>query len=118
MNNKISNIAHPVAITSHTQLTNLVLNLLAFSGAHLDKLTLADEPLTHDALDEEILTMLEDGTINQGFYIYWEQENGTIDLISIEDWETNDAEDEDQYTYHTFIATYDNNKMEITIAIN
>lgn len=118
MNNKISNIAHPVAITSHTQLTNLVLNLLAFSGAHLEELILADELLTHDALDEEILTMLEDGAIDQGFYIYWEQDSDLIDIITLDDWETNPAEDEDQYTYHNFIATYDNNKMEIIIAIN
>ena len=111
-------ISNPVAIANHTQLTNLVFQLLAFSGAQPKNLSFNDEPLSHDSLDEELLSLLEDGSINQGFYIYLEQDSDLLQIFSINEWETNSAEDEDEYTYHTFIATYDNNTMVITLVIN
>lgn len=113
-----TNISYPVSIENHSQLTNLVLNLLAFSGAKPNQLTLNDEPLEWDELDEELLSLLEDGTIQEGFYIYWEQDSDLISILTHDEWETSDAEDETDYTYHTFIASYDGTTMEINLAIN
>ncbi len=113
-----TNVSYPVSIANHSQLTNLVLNLLAFSGAKPDQLTLNDEPLGWDELDEELLSLLEDGTILDGFYIYLEQDSNLIQILTLDEWENQDAEDQDDYTYHTFIASYDENTMEINLAIN
>ena len=111
-------ISYPVAIANHTQLTNLVFQLLAFTGAQPKDLSFNDEPLSHDALDEELLSLLEDGSIDQGFYIYLEQDSDLLQIFTLDEWETNPSEDEDEYTYHTFIATYDDKKLEIILAIN
>ena len=87
-------------------------------GAPLDNLTFQDEPLTHDNLHEELLSMGDDGETQQGFYLYWEQDSDLIDIISIDAWESSDAEDEDTYEYHTLIIKSGSETKEIILAIN
>ena len=119
MYNNISQTQFPVILQDSTSNdANLVLQLLSFMGAHLDKLTFQDEPLTHDNLHEELLSMGDDGETQQGFYLYWEQDSNLIDIISIDTWESSYAEDEDPYKYHTFIFKSGSETREIILAIN
>ena len=119
MHNNIFPTQFPLGIMNSTvNETNLVLQLLSFMGAHLDKLSFQNEPLTHENLHEELLSMGDDGDTQQGFYIYWERNSNLIDIISIDDWESSDAEDQDSYEYHTFIIKSGPETQEIILAIN
>lgn len=117
-NNNFIQAQYPIVLNSHSELKDLVIQLLAFSGAQLGSLTLGNSYLDSDTLDEELLIMLEDGTIDNGFYIYWEQDSDSLLTFTREQWEQNQSEDESEYTYHTVYAKYDNNLMAITLAIN
>ena len=110
---------YPVRIQDSTiNETNLVFQLLSFMNAPLDNLTFQDEPLTHDNLHEELLSLGDDDAIRQGFYLYWERDSNLIDIITIDDWEENESEDEGTYEYHDFIIKSGEETKEIILAIN
>lgn len=116
LNKAIYKASYAINCNSHSDITNVIINMLYLKEYFGSNWTLDDEPITWDAIDGYIENMLDDG--EQEIYIYIEQDSDLIDIISGTNWNNYPAEDEQDYEYHRMAINYDGKHIAINFAIN